>query len=129
MRRTAIALAVFLATTVFAQSPADPPMLGFSSASAAKERALEAQFDSSLKRDDLRDWMKRLSARPHHLGSAYDHDNAEFIAALFKEWGYDTHIEEFRVLFPTPKRRLVELIAPEHFTAKLVEPPVPGDAT
>jgi len=48
---------------------------------------------------------------------------------LFKEWGYDTHIEEFRVLFPTPKRRLVELIAPEHFTAKLVEPPVPGDAT
>lgn len=129
MRRTAIALAVFLATTLFAQSPADPPMLGFSSASAAKERALEAQFDSSLKRDDLRDWMKRLSARPHHLGSAYDHDNALFIAALFKEWGYDTHIEEFRVLFPTPKRRLVELIAPEHFTAKLVEPPVPGDAT
>jgi N-acetylated-alpha-linked acidic dipeptidase len=129
MRRTAIALAVFLAATLFAQSPADPPMLGFSSASAAKERALEAQFDSSLKRDDLRDWMKRLSARPHHLGSPYDKDNAEFIAALFKEWGYDTHIEEFRVLFPTPKRRLVELIAPEHFTAKLVEPPVPGDAT
>jgi N-acetylated-alpha-linked acidic dipeptidase len=129
MRRTAIALAVFLATTLFAQTPADPPMLGFSSASAAKERALEAQFDSSLKRDDLRDWMKRLSARPHHLGSVYDHDNAEFIASLFKSWGYDTHIEEFRVLFPTPKRRLVELIAPEHFTAKLVEPPVLGDAT
>src|ERR1700720_3276941 len=120
MRRTAIALAVFLATTLFAQPPADPPMLGFSSASAAKERALEAQFDSSLKRDDLRDWMKRLSARPHHLGSPYDHDNALFIAALFKSWGYDTHIEEFSVLFPTPKRRLVELIAPEHFTAKLV---------
>lgn len=129
MRRTTIVLAVFLATTLLAQSPADPPMLGFSAADAAKERALEAQFDSSLKRDDLRDWMKRLSARPHHLGSAYDHDNALFIASLFKSWGYDTNIEEFSVLFPTPKKRVVELIAPEHFTAKLVEPPVPGDAT
>src|SRR5258706_10649149 len=131
MRRTFtfIAVAVFLATTLLAQSPSDPPMLGFSSASAAKERTLESQFDSSLKRDDLRDWLKRLSARPHHLGSAYDKDNAEFIAALFKGWGYDTKIEEFRVLFPTPKRRVVELIAPEHFTAKLLEPPGPGGAT
>lgn len=129
MRRSFITLVAFLATTILAQTPADPPMLGFSSAGAAKERALEAQFDSSLKRDELRDWMKRLSARPHHLGSAYDHDNAEFIASLFRSWGYDTNIEEFRVLFPTPKRRVVELIAPEHFTAKLVEPPVPGDAT
>src|SRR3954471_9139024 len=129
MRRTVFALAVFLATTLFAQAPAADPMLGFSVASAAKERALESQFDSSLKRDDLRDWMKRLSARPHHLGSAYDHDNQLFIAALFKSWGYDTNVEEFQVLFPTPKRRVVELIAPEHFVARLVEPPVPGDAT
>ncbi len=129
MRRTAIALVVLLATTLFAQTPADPPMLGFSSAGAAKERALEAQFDSSLKRDDLRDWLKRLSARPHHLGSPYDKDNAEFMASLFKSWGYDSTIEEFRVLFPTPKRRVLELIAPEHFTAKLLEPPVEGDAT
>ncbi|MEA2164220.1 MAG: N-acetylated-alpha-linked acidic dipeptidase [Thermoanaerobaculia bacterium] len=125
-----LTLAAFLATTLFAQSPAaDPPIFGFSAAGAAKERALEAQFDSSLKRDELRDWMKRLSARPHHLGSAYDHDNALFIAGLFKSWGYDTTIEEFRVLFPTPKRRVVELIAPERFVAKLAEPPVAGDAT
>ncbi len=26
-----------------------------------------------------------------------------FIASLFKSWGYDTNIEEFGVLFPTPK--------------------------
>src|SRR3954451_7404558 len=125
MRRIFFALAVFLAATLFAQMPSEPPMLGFSPADAGKERALEAQFDSSLKRDDLREWLKRLSARPHHLGSAYDKDNAEYIASLFKSWGYDTKIAEFRVLFPTPKRRVVELIGPEHFTAKLVEAPVP----
>src|SRR5206468_10928068 len=66
---------------------ADKPMLGFSAASAASQRALEAQFDAKLNRDDLREWMRRLSARPHHLGSAYDKQNAELIASLFKSWG------------------------------------------
>src|SRR5918912_989336 len=107
----------------------EKPIFGFTSANAAKEHALEAQFDSHLNRDDLRAWMKRLSARPHHLGSAYDHDNALFLESLFKSWGYDTHIEQFDVLFPTPKTRLVELVAPETYTAKLAEPPLPQDAT
>src|SRR6185369_12356646 len=61
--------------------------------------------------------------------SAYDHDNALFIESLFKSWGYDTHIEQFDVLFPTPKTRLVELVAPEKFTAKLAEAPLARDAT
>jgi N-acetylated-alpha-linked acidic dipeptidase len=73
--------------------------------------------------------MQRLSARPHNLGSAYDKQNAEFIAGLFRSWGYDTKIEQFKVLFPTPKTRLLELTAPEKFTARLAEPPVRGDAT
>src|SRR4051794_41341425 len=125
MRRIVFALAVFLAATLFAQTPSEPPMLGFSPASAAKERALESQFDSSLNKGELREWMKRLSARPHHLGSAYDKENAEFIASLFKSWGYDTNIEEFRVLFPTPKRRGGELVAPERVVAEVVRPPGP----
>src|ERR1041385_4811213 len=119
---------VLFAPLVLAQT-ADKPMLGFSAASAAKEQALEAQFDSKLNRDELREWLKRLSARPHHLGSAYDKQNAEFIASLLKSWGYDTNIEEFTVLFPTPKSRVVELIAPEKYTLKLAEPPLPQDAT
>lgn len=73
--------------------------------------------------------MKRLSARPHHLGSAYGKANAEFIAAQFKSWGFATEIERFDVLFPTPKTRLVEMTAPEKYTLKLQEPAVTGDAT
>ncbi|HEX3583479.1 MAG TPA: folate hydrolase, partial [Thermoanaerobaculia bacterium] len=128
MRRMLSVFLAFTATLVFAQ-PSNPPMLGFSAASAEKERTVEQQFDAQLHPDNLREWMKRLSARPHHVGSPYDKDNAEFIASLLKSWGYDTHIEEFYVLFPTPKTRLLELTAPEHFTAKLFEPPVAGDAT
>ncbi|MBK7935276.1 MAG: M28 family metallopeptidase [Acidobacteria bacterium] len=73
--------------------------------------------------------MKRLSARPHYLGSPYNKENAEFMASLYRSWGYETQIEEFHVLFPTPKTRQVEMTAPEKFTMKLNEPAVAGDAS
>jgi N-acetylated-alpha-linked acidic dipeptidase len=112
-----------------AAPPDDKTLLGFDRESSERERALEARFDSLLKRDDLREWMKRLSARPHHVGSPYDRDNAEFLLGLFRSWGYDAQIESFDVLFPTPKTRLLEMTAPEHYTAKLAEPPLKEDAT
>jgi N-acetylated-alpha-linked acidic dipeptidase len=129
LHRTIAAAFLILTTTTFAQPVADQPILGFSSTEAATERALESQFDAKLNRDEARAWMKRLSARPHHLGSPYDKENTEFIASLFRSWGYETSIETFDVLFPTPKTRLVELLGPEHFTATLAEKPLPEDAT
>src|SRR5262249_25574575 len=124
-------LALLLLTTLTLAQPANAPapILGFSADGAAKEHALEAKFDAQLNRDHLREWMKRLSARPHHIGSPYDKDNPEWLAGLFKSWGYDTRIEEFDVLFPTPKTRVVEMIAPEKYTLKLAEPPLPEDST
>ncbi len=120
-----------LSISVIAQSAVSgsQTILGFTAESSQTQRSLEAKFDSYLKADNLRDWLKRLSARPHHLGSAYDKDNAEFIAAQFTSWGYDTKIESFDVLFPTPKSRLVEMTAPEKFTLKLSEPTLKEDAT
>jgi N-acetylated-alpha-linked acidic dipeptidase len=73
--------------------------------------------------------MKRLSARPHHLGSRYNKENADFIASQFRAWGYETKLEEFEVLFPTPKTRIVEMTAPEKFRLKLQEPPLKEDST
>jgi len=80
--------------------------------------------------------MQRLSARPHHVGSPYDKDNAEWLAAKFKEFGWDAHIEQFDVLFPTPKERAVELVEPRNakgtgpsFVAKLQEPALAVDPT
>jgi N-acetylated-alpha-linked acidic dipeptidase len=104
-------------------------MLGFDRESASRERSLETQFDSLLNRDNLQDWMRRLAAHPHHLGSGYDKENAEFIAAQFRSWGYETKIEEFEVLFPTPKNRLLEMTSPVRFTASLTEPPLKEDST
>jgi len=118
---------VGVANMSFAQVPKPAAIYGFTDGSSVAERSAEAAFDSFLKADDLRVWLKRLSARPHHLGSPYDKENAEFIASQFRSWGYDTQIESFDVLFPTPKTRLVEMTSPEKFTLKLNESPVAGD--
>ncbi len=110
--------------------PADSSDLpGFSAASARTEREVEDQFRAIPDRANLRQYMDSLSARPHHVGSPYDKANAEWILAKFKEWGWDAKIENYDVLFPTPKERALELIDPGHFKAKLQEPPVPGDVT
>ena len=132
MRQTFLRLSLtfLLSFSLFAQTiPDNKTLMGFSAENSAKQKALEAKFDSILKAENLREWMKRLSARPHHVGSPYGKENAEFIAAQFKSWGFDTKIEQFDVLFPTPKTRLLEMTAPEKFTAKLEEPNLKEDST
>jgi N-acetylated-alpha-linked acidic dipeptidase len=78
---------------------------------------------------NIGEYMKRLSARPHHVGAAYDKDNAEWMLAKFREWGWNAEIESFTVLFPTPKERIVELVAPTQFKALLDEPALAVDPT
>src|SRR5208337_4910120 len=88
----------------------DQPLYGYSAESSRTERQWEEKLRAIPSPDNLRNYMQRLSAHPHHVGSPYDKDNAEWIASKFKEFGLDTHIEQFDVLFPTPKERAVELV-------------------
>src|SRR5271167_2549375 len=129
MKRLEILLLCLLFFT-FLATPADSPTLrGFSAAADRVEREWENKFREIPDRANLRQYMQRLSARPHHLGSPYDKDNAEWILAKLKEWGLDAKIENFDVLFPTPKERLVEMLEPVKFTAKLEEPAIGVDPT
>jgi N-acetylated-alpha-linked acidic dipeptidase len=90
---------------------------------------VEKKFDSYLNPADLNARLKILSAHPHHVGSPYDKENAEFILSQYKSWGWDAHIETFYVLFPTPKTRVLEMISPEKYTPILKEPPLKEDGT
>src|SRR5262245_12213322 len=119
----------FCAAIAAAQGPASAAILGFDRAGSERERALEKQFDSFLKKENLREWMQRLSAGQHDIGTPYGKQSADFIAGLFRSWGYETEIERFDVLFPTPKTRLLEVTAPERFRAKLEEPALKEDGT
>jgi len=108
---------------------AQPALLGFTEERAAAQRDLEARFDAVLRPENLRTWMQQLTAHPHPVGSPWGKKNAEMMAGLFRSWGYDVAIEEFQVLFPTPKTRRLELLAPTRFIATLSEPPIPEDST
>jgi N-acetylated-alpha-linked acidic dipeptidase len=105
------------------------PIPGFSAQSSPAQKDWEGRFRAGIVPDNIRENMRRLSARPHHVGSPYDKDNAEWIAARFKEWGFEARIETFNVLFPTPKERVVELLEPTIFKARLQEPVLPSDPT
>ena len=51
-----------------------------------------------------------------------------FASFVFNECE-STNIEQFDVLFPTPKTRVLEMISPEKFSAKLEEPELKEDST
>ena len=129
--RVRTTLVLFCLMTVLAAAVVihDKPILGFSREGATAQRALEAQYDALLNKDNLRQWMKRMTAKPQHVGSPYARENAEFMVSLFRAWGFEAEIEEFQVLFPTPKVRVVELVEPRFFSASLEEPDIAGDAT
>jgi N-acetylated-alpha-linked acidic dipeptidase len=105
-------------------------LFGYSAESSRAERQWEEKLRAIPSPENLRSYMQHLSARPHNVGTAYDKENAEWILAKFKEFGLDAHIEQFDVLYPTPRERVVELVeGGPKFVAKLQEPPVPQDPT
>lgn len=129
-RSVALVLITALASTVNAQQTSNnAPITGFIAQTSQQERSWEQKFLASPDTSNLRKNMELLTARPHHVGSPYDKQNAEWILQQYKSWGWDAHIETFHVLFPTPKTRLLELVEPTKFTAKLEEPTVKEDPT
>ena len=121
------ALVVGAASTLLrAQSPR---ITGFSQADSQTELQWEHKFTAIPDPDRIRATMKLLSAEPHNISSPYQKQNAEWILNQFKADGLDAHIEEFRVLFPTPAERKVELVSPGHYEATLKEPAIPEDPT
>ena len=80
MRRLATAL-LLLAPIICAPltSAQSPP------AAQSWDAKLRALPDPAV----IKETARRLSARPHHLGSAYDKDNAAWLLAQFKAFGWD----------------------------------------
>ncbi len=117
---------VLLMMTAAASAQAEN-LMGFDAAGSAAQRELEARLDELITADEQLAWMQKLAARPHHVGSRAGKENAEYIASLFEDWGYEVEIAEYRILLPTPLTRELELVAPEPFTASLEEATLPED--
>ena len=92
---------------------------------AAREKAFDAQVSSA----EQMAWLKQMSSAPNHVGSAHNKENAQFILAKFREWGWDAKIEQFDVLYPTPISTALELVTPERVVLGGQEPSIPEDST
>src|SRR5258708_21802407 len=127
MRKQILAGSLLLASTLaYSQSRS---LSGFNETEAKQEIQLESSFDGYLKAANVDSGIRIMSSRPHHVGSPGDKAVVDYIYNQFKSWGYDVQLETFTVLFPTPKERLLEMTAPEHFKATLAEPALKEDRT
>jgi N-acetylated-alpha-linked acidic dipeptidase len=102
---------------------------GFSPQAAAAQLEWERKFRAIPEPQRIREYMERLAARPHHVGSPWGKANAEWMRDQLRSWGWDAELAEYHVLFPTPKERVLELVAPTRYAAKLEEPVIPSDPT
>ncbi len=127
--RKNISLLFFFSLITFISLAQNTSLSGFGKAAAEVQMATEKKFDASLNANNIDKFIKDLSAVPHHVGSAADAANAQYILNKFKSWGYDAQIETFYVLFPTPKTRLLEMTGSKYFKATLAEPALKEDAT
>src|SRR3954470_4386232 len=64
----------------------DTSLRGYSNAAARTELDWEAKFRAVPEPARMRAAMQRLAARPHHVGSPYGKDNAEWLAAQFRSY-------------------------------------------
>ena len=125
----AVPLALLLTLTVVphAHTQSAARLRGFTDAGTTAERQLEETFRAVPKPENAREYMRKITAKPHHAGSPASRAVAEYILQQYKTWGLDASIESFEALMPYPTERLVEMVAPERYTLKLAEPAVPQD--
>ena len=120
-----LVLAFLFSSVAYTQEP--PPIRGFLGPSATAEREVERRFQAVPSPDNLRDYMRTIAAEPHHAGSPGSRKVADYVLGKFKSWGLNAQIEEFEALMPYPTERVLELVGPDRFVAKLQEPPVEED--
>lgn len=100
---------------------------GYSPEQSAQRKALEVRLRKIPEAARIRSHMERMAAGPHHAGSPGARAVAEYALQLFRQWGYDAHIETFEALLPYPTLRRLEVLGPRPFRASLMEPAIAGD--
>jgi N-acetylated-alpha-linked acidic dipeptidase len=106
-----IVLLVFIVQSSIAQTK----IMGFFEKNTDKELSLESAFDRNLSKVNIGETIKKLSAKPHHIGSSADKENAGYILSLFNKWGWDA--------------KILEMTSPVPYKALLKEPALKEDPT
>ncbi|MBV9527997.1 transferrin receptor-like dimerization domain-containing protein [Sphingomonas sp.] len=117
--RPSVSLAA-LALALVAGTAAAQPVAG-------DPQTLEKSFDAMISTADQMRWLQDMSSAPNQVGSPHDKANADMQLALFRQWGWDAHIERFDVLYPTPISTTVEMVTPQRVILGGQEPAIAAD--
>ena len=104
-------------------------MAGYSPASAAKERDLEA---SAIKRPSpsiASAHSKQLSRETHVAGTAAQARTRDYVIDQMKKLGIETEARTYSVWMPHPVSVRVSRVSPEPKELSLAEPPIASDPT
>ena len=102
-------------------------LLGFGPETSAVQLDWEERLEADINAENLDAWMRFLTSRPHHVGSAFHREKIEFFAGLFRQWGYEVEVEEYRIVVPFPKNLGLTLSDDVNFSASFAEPPLATD--
>jgi N-acetylated-alpha-linked acidic dipeptidase len=121
--RIAAALLACAAATAAAQQP----MVGYTPADAARERAVEA---SAVKRPSPQlasGYSKDLSRETHVAGTPAQARTRDYVIDQMKKWGIETDVKSYDVWMPHATSVHVARVSPQPREFSLAEPPVAGD--
>lgn len=105
-----------------------PPIRGFSAASASREHALEALLAQRLNRDSTGAAFRVLTAEPHPAGSARNKYLADWVAQKYRAYGLeDVKLHRYDVYLPWPTEVSVTMLGPTRYKATLKEDAVAAD--
>jgi len=125
MKKKLIILSLFSLTIINLKAQSN--LLGFTS--SEHEIKNEKFFDAQLSATRVGENIKLLSSVPHHVGSVGGKFVTDEIAKVFKAAGWETKIETYQLMFPTPITRTLEMSGATNYKAKLKETPLKEDAT
>ncbi|MEO7083567.1 MAG: M20/M25/M40 family metallo-hydrolase [Gemmatimonadaceae bacterium] len=120
-----------LALVVCAASPAlsQQAMVGYSPASANRERDVEADAIKRPSPTSASVHSKQLSKETHVAGTAAQAYTRDYVIDQMKKWGIETEVRTYDVWMPHPTEVRLSRVSPQPKDFALAEPPVAGDAT
>lgn len=122
--------AVALPAGAFSQtnSRSGAPARGFLPGQWEEQREIEERFRAVPDPARLREYMTYMSEEPHIAGLGEGSLRvAQYALEKFRSFGLDAEIERTEALMPLPVDRHVEVLGPEPYTMRLIEPGVPED--
>ena len=120
---------VLLLALGFAPSLGAQTTPGYSTQSAATERATEADAIVRASATSASAHSKFLSLQPHMAGTPAQARTRDYVIGKMKSWGLETEVREYSVWMPHPTSARVWRIAPDPIELNLQEGIVPEDTT